>query len=320
MAFYKFLSSTRFSRYIKLVFLIGDLLILVAAFVCSTFLRTEQLTMMWNKEDKAIFILFIITWLALVAYTHAYKMFRVEKIYMTIAKTIKVVFFHLGIISLLLVVFNYDDVSRLRMMYFYMIFLVLLIAFRASLLKALKHARKEGYNFKQVIIIGANEMGENMNTILQHDLSYGYQVMGAFCNNPDNNITHTLKLLGQHKDIENYLLNNDVDEMYIALEYQHTHIIPELMELCERNMIRMKIIPNFQQYTKSRKVNIDFYENIPVMMLRKEPQELVTNRIIKKLFDLAFSFLVIIFIVSWLFLIFLLLVKLSSNGPVFFMH
>ena len=100
---------------------------------------------------------------------------------------------------------NYDDVSRLRMLYFYLIFFVLLIAFRASLLKALKHARKEGYNFKQVIIIGANETGEKMNAILQRDLSYGYKVVGAFCNNPDNGINHNLNLLGKYEDIENYL-------------------------------------------------------------------------------------------------------------------
>lgn len=312
------LASTRFSRYLKPIFLIGDLLILITAFVFSAFLRYEKWTMVWKKEDKAIFILSIFAWLALVAYTNAYKIFRVEKIYMTVAKTIKVVFLHLGIISLLLVVLNYDDISRLRMVYFYVIFFVLLIAFRAALIKALKHARKEGYNFKRVIIIGANEMGENMNTILQRDLSYGYKVMGAFCNNPDNKIKHTLKLLGKYEDIDNYLRNNVVDEMYIALEYQYTQMIPELIELCERNMIRMKIIPNFQQYTKSRKVNIDFYENTPVMMLRKEPQELVSNRIIKKLFDVTFSFLAITLVFSWLFPLLILIVKLSSKGPAFF--
>ena len=317
-SFYHFLSSTRFSRYLKPIFLIGDVVILSLSYLLSSFLRFDELTFVWKKNDQSIFMLSILLWILLVSYTNAYKVLRVEKIYMTISKTIKVMMLHVGAVSILLVVLNFDNISRLRMFIFYCLFLILLITFRASLLKAIKHARKEGFNFKRVIIIGANDMGEKMNNILQRDLSYGYQVMGAFCNQPEKKASSTLQLLGKHDEIENYILNNKIDEMYIALEYQHTHLIPELIALCEKNMIRMKIVPNFQKYTKSRKVNINFYENTPVLMLREEPQELASNRIIKKLFDTCFSFLVITLVLTWLFPILILIVKLSSKGPAFF--
>jgi undecaprenyl-phosphate galactose phosphotransferase/putative colanic acid biosynthesis UDP-glucose lipid carrier transferase len=106
--------------------------------------------------------------------------------------------------------------------------------------------------------------------------------------------------------------------MYIALHINDIDEISRLIKLCERNMIRMKFIPDFQQYTKTKKVEIDFYENTPVLMLRKEPLELPINRLLKKIFDVCFSLLVVLTIFPWLFPILMVFIKIGSRGPVFF--
>jgi len=260
----------------------------------------------------------ILIWVTLVFSKDAYKIIRIEKIYNTLSRTIKLVLLHMGGVALFILILNFDDVSRLRLFYFYTTFLVLIVVFRVVFLKVLKYARSQGYNYRNVVIIGANEMGGRMNQILNSDLSSGYKVAGVFCNVPDPTITHSMKHLGELNDLESYLVNNSVDEMFIALDYKGTDQIPKLIQLCERYMIRLKIIPNFQKYTKLRRVSIDFYENTPVLMLSKEPQEFIGNRLIKKAFDLFFSSFVILFIFSWLFPILIGLVKMSSKGPAFF--
>ena len=53
-----------------------------------------------------------------------------------------------------------------------------------------------------MIIIGANELGEQMNDILEKDLSYGYKILGTFDDTLDPKINHTLPLLGGFKDID----------------------------------------------------------------------------------------------------------------------
>jgi undecaprenyl-phosphate galactose phosphotransferase/putative colanic acid biosynthesis UDP-glucose lipid carrier transferase len=53
-------------------------------------------------------------------------------------------------------------------------------------------------------------------------------------------------------------------------------------------------------------------------MFRKEPLEAPINRLTKKAFDVVFSFFVIVGIFSWLFPVLMILVKLSSPGPIFF--
>ena len=125
-------------------------------------------------------------------------------------------------------------------------------------------------------------------------------------------------LLGDLDAIEDYIIKENVDEMYVALHIDHIAVIKKLTALCERYMVRIKFIPDFQQYTQSRKVEITFHENIPVLMLRKEPLESSVNRLLKKGFDLVFSSLVIVLIFPWLFPIIILMIKIDSPGPVFF--
>jgi putative colanic acid biosynthesis UDP-glucose lipid carrier transferase len=59
---------------------------------------------------------------------------------------------------------------------------------------------------------------------------------------------------------------------------------------------------------------------MPVLTLRYEPLEDLTNRIKKRLFDIIISFFVTVFILSWLIPLISLLIWLDSKGPVFFIQ
>jgi len=314
----KLLSSHRFSRYIKIIFLLWDLVLLSISYVSSCYLRDNSMECLNSKDDQTTFLMTILVWIVLVFSKDAYKIIRIEKIYKTLSRTIKLVLIHLGAVALIIMILNFDHVSRLRLFYFYILFFFLVILFRVIFLKVLKYARSQGYNYRNVIIIGANEMGKRIHQVLHNELSFGYKVLGVFSTTPNPIIIHGIPSLGQLSDVESYLEANTVDEMFIAIDYKGTDQIPDLIQLCERYMVRLKIIPNFQKYTKMRRVNIDFYENIPVLMLNKEPQEFIGNRLIKKAFDVCFSVFVIVFVFSWLFPILIVLVKLSSKGPAFF--
>jgi putative colanic acid biosysnthesis UDP-glucose lipid carrier transferase len=108
--------------------------------------------------------------------------------------------------------------------------------------------------------------------------------------------------------------------MYVALHIDKIETINQMTQLCERYMVRIRYIPDFQLYTKTNRVQVSFYGNgnVPVLMLRKEPLETNLNRIIKHVFDFCFSLVVIIFVFSWLFPILFILIKFNSPGPIFF--
>ena len=67
-----------------------------------------------------------------------------------------------------------------------------------------------------------------------------------------------------------------------------------------------------------RRVNIDFFDNVPVLSFRKEPLKDNLNQLLKRSFDIVFSSFVILLILSWLYPIIAFLIKISSKGSVLF--
>ena len=322
MSILKTLSTYRFSRYYKLGFLIWDVVLLNMALALSFWFRYGNFDLVDVRAVRAVSLLSNIFWITLLLYKDSYRIIRTERIEAILYRTIRMLIIHVAIIAVFILVLKYDEVSRLRMVYFYTTFFVLLVSFRIFFMQILKHVRAQGYNFRKVVIVGANATGERMNRILSKDLTYGYRVMGFFDDEIDSDTALKAPVLGRFEDIENYLSSEKIDEMYVALHIEKIDVINRLTALCERYMVRIKYIPDFQQYTKSNRVQVSFYGNgnVPVLMLRKEPLEIPLYRIIKALFDFCFSLFVIVFIFPWLFPILILLIKANSPGPVFFVQ
>ncbi|WP_396168158.1 undecaprenyl-phosphate glucose phosphotransferase [Flavobacterium sp.] len=319
MPILKTLATYRFSRYYKIVFLVCDIFLLNVAIALSFWFRYGDLYLEYFRGDKAVSLLLNVFWIMLLLYKDSYRIIRTEPIEAILYRTIRLLMIQIAVVAIFINVMKYEEVSRLRMVFFYATFFVLLVSFRILFMKFLKFIRSRGYNFRKVVIVGANAMGERMNRILSKDLTYGYRVMGFFDDTVDSAEVKD-PVLGTFEDVEPYLAKNKIDEMYVALHISQLEIINKLTALCERYMVRIRYIPDFQQYTKANRVEVAFYGNgnIPVLMLRKEPLELSLNRILKRLFDIGFSIVVIVLVFSWLFPIVFLAIKLNSSGPIFF--
>jgi undecaprenyl-phosphate galactose phosphotransferase/putative colanic acid biosynthesis UDP-glucose lipid carrier transferase len=318
MPFTKLFSSNRLSRYLKLILLLCDLIILNIIYLVSVKIKFGDFEMVWKHEILNILIISNLIWIILVSYYDSYKLIRIEHIDQLIGKTIRVILLHLGIIAFCIILLKYTEISRFRMLVFYGLFAVVSIIFRIIFLKYLKYIRSQGVNIRLVVIVGANKAGYKISQILSSDLSYGYKILGFFDEKVNEPMKNKLQYLGKFQEIEMCLQKNDIHEMYIALHFSESDQITNLIHLCEKYMVRVKFVPDFQEYTKSRKVNIDFYENIPVLMLRDEPLSFPLNRITKRLFDILFSLLVILLVFTWLFPVLIIMIKLASRGPAFF--
>jgi len=68
----------------------------------------------------------------------------------------------------------------------------------------------------------------------------------------------------------------------------------------------------------SKKLQHDYYGIIPILTFRTIPLDDPFSSILKRLFDIVFSLGVIIFILSWLTPLIALVIKVESNGPIFF--
>lgn len=306
----------RYSRYIKLVFLFSDLFLLNLLYWLSFVIRYLKINFPITYENFVILFVANIAWLYMAYHYKAYKIIRTEPIEKILYKVFKIAFILFIALFTSLVILNYDDVSRLQITYFVILFFLAVFMFRIWYIHLLKKLRKAGYNYRNVIIIGANANGLILSSILKKDVAFGYRVKGFFCDNPEN--LNEINLLGNISQALQYVKDNLIHEVYLSVSNLNSAYAQDLIQYCESNLIRIKLVPDFTHFTKSRKVQIDFYENLPVISMRAEPLESTLNRAIKRVFDVIFSLLVIVLIFPWLFPLLMLLVKLSSKGPVFF--
>lgn len=312
------LSRHRFSRYFKLLFVVWDVVLLNFSIVLSAWVRFGNLDKLYIKEVQTVSFLSNLIWIALLLRNDSYRIVRIEPLESILKRTTKKFIFHIALIAFFVLFLKYSQISRLRLLYFYAFFFGLLMLSRFLSMELLKYIRAKGYNFKNVIIVGANDAGERIRKTLSKDLTYGYRFLGFFDEKVDPFAFISSPVLGGFDDVEKYLITNQVDEMYVALHIDNVNVISNLIKICEHHMVRIKFIPDFQLYTKSSKVEISFYENTPVLMFRTEPLEYTVNRLSKKAFDIVFSLGVILLIFPWLFPIIMIMIKLESPGPVFF--
>ncbi|OXG08341.1 undecaprenyl-phosphate galactose phosphotransferase/putative colanic acid biosynthesis UDP-glucose lipid carrier transferase [Flavobacterium araucananum] len=312
------LSQYSFSRYFKIMFALWDVVLLNAATLLSLFITYRDPDVFFLKEIQTIALPSSLIWIGLLFYKDSYGIIRAETIETILKRTIKKIVIHGAIVTIFVFVLKETEISCTYLTCFYLIFFAMLMISRFLSMKLLKYIRARGYNFRSFIIVGANTTGKQIRKTLSRNLTFGYKFLGFFDEEIDSSNTAFVNVLGGFDSIEEFISREKVDEMYVALHIDAIDVINRLIEICEHHMVRIKFVPDFQLYTKSSKVEISFYENTPVLMFRREPLEFVSNRFIKKIFDVCFSLAVIILIFPWLFPIIILIIKIESSGPVFF--
>lgn len=169
---------------------------------------------------------------------------------------------------------------------------------------------------KKIIIIGISTNSVYFKEFLKKHTEYGYVVLGFFANK--TNIS-TEKILGNYSDIEIFVQNNDVDEIICSLEKVDKATLDSIIKFAENNLIPIKFIPDSSSALGYNFV-LTYLELIPLLLIRKNPFDELSNKYLKRVFDIWFSLVIITFVLSWLVPIIALFIVLDSKGPVFFVQ
>ena len=110
---------------------------------------------------------------------------------------------------------------------------------------------------------------------------------------------------------------NDVKEVYAAIPPEMMPSARILLQEAEQSFVRLKLVPDLSSAMAAR-YQITYMDDFPVITLRHEPLEMLNNRLKKRIFDMIFSTLVIVLLISWLYPIIALIIKYQSPGPVLF--
>lgn len=312
-----------FSKYNRLFFLITDFFVLNSTFFVSIWIYNNLILESLNLFNVNTFKLLIysnLIWIVLIRIFKGHNSLRFETIEKKVTRLVKMIITFVLILTLDSLLLRNITIPFRFILIFLILFSSLTITCRLLLIVYLKNIRRNKINVKNIAIIGINQNALDVIELFKKEVTFGYNFIGYIDNTESKDHVNTLNYLGTLKDFIENRYSTKVDEIYFTPDDYENQTIKKLIEYCEYNFIRFKILPTFKQYTLNRKLSIDFYNDIPVLVLRKEPLENIFNQTIKRLFDLFFSISMIILIYPWLFPFVFLLIKLTSKGPIFFIQ
>jgi putative colanic acid biosynthesis UDP-glucose lipid carrier transferase len=169
-----------------------------------------------------------------------------------------------------------------------------------------------GSNFRNVVIIGYTPETIRLRKLFEARNDFGYHFFGFFSNKKDN-----VEIKGKLEKLKSFVIENEIDEIYCSLKEVSSAQLNKIIAFAEENKKTIKFIPDLKNVF-SKNVHIDYYDSFPVFSLKKTVLNDPTIKVLKRLFDIVFSIIVIIGLLSWLMPLLAILIKLESKGPVFF--
>ena len=311
-------SKNRYGFLIKWLVILGDLLLINLLF----FLMYQWLKIYgeeyFNINWRVIYLLLNFSYFFAVYFVPV-------RIYQPVMFTDKVIQRSLSLVALHSIIFTAclfflkleREVFPLYfIIYYYLLLFITFTSWRVLAREALKIYRRKGHNYKRVVIVGAGKNGMNLYAEMKKEMAYGYYIYGFF----DDNVLlkNTLpNYLGMTHEVENFVIKNNIDEIYCTLPNSRDEKIIRLFNFAEKHMIRFYIVPEFSRYVKKR-LDLDSIESVPIMAVRSEPLQFIHNQVVKRVFDILFSICFLLTLFPILYVIFGLLIKISSPGPIIF--
>lgn len=190
------------------------------------------------------------------------------------------------------------------------------IIFYFTLYNYLKIRRKKGIYIHRALIIGYNEMGFFLKDLFYNNPMLGYEFVGFVADVSEEDKDH----IGHINELADLVTNHSVDFIFVTLSaYNDLKKSKEMLAVCNKIGVRLRFVPENQYWYKSS-MNLESVGSLMVFNPQEIPLDDLKFRIAKRAFDIIFSLFVIVFIISWLFPILFILIKLDSKGPLFFMQ
>ncbi|MCH8941009.1 MAG: exopolysaccharide biosynthesis polyprenyl glycosylphosphotransferase [Bacteroidetes bacterium] len=208
-----------------------------------------------------------------------------------------------------------EDLFTRNFIIFYGFLLWLTVSTRIQIVKKITvNYKSKKHNLKNVIIIGAGEIGKNFLKLITERKDLGFNFLGFADDNVNDN-----KIICKINEIEEVINEYAVDVVIIALSLESSNEIERIIKICNKHALRVHIIPDYFRFI-SKKYQINMIADFPIITVRNEPLSEVHWRFVKRTIDIILSGLVIILIFPWLLPVLFVLNLFYSRGPLFFIQ
>lgn len=178
---------------------------------------------------------------------------------------------------------------------------------------------RSGRELRNAVIIGNNDTANTIYHILRSHLLLGYQLVGYFADTlptqPGAPHLDQLPYLGKIHEATSKMTDGHIELALIALGYRDYPKLYDLIRECEGVNVEFMMVPDMLEIMTGG-MRVKEIGGIPFIKIKGIPMT-TWGRITKRTFDLAVSGTILV-LLSPLFLLVAILIKLDSKGLIFY--
>lgn len=174
----------------------------------------------------------------------------------------------------------------------------------------LRFIRRNGVEPGKAVIVGVNDTARSIVSTIETSPWSMMQVIGFF-DDKEGDSAFSIPIIGKIDNLADYLKENEVDYVYIALPMKEEHKIHQILSSCRSLGAELFLVPSLQ-FLQMYTSEIQLYGDIIFLSFTPRFHS-------KRLFDVIFSLFTIICFLPFGLLI-ALLIKIEDGGPVFYGH
>ena len=227
-----------------------------------------------------------------------------------------------GVVTFLLLgtvlfLFKLQFMSRLFFMLFMGFGFVFIWLEKTVIFMSSHYVRRQGLNTRRLLVVGTGKRADEFVKRVDKHPEWGFEVLGAIDDEPGRGVTRVgrLEVLGNLEDIPKIFHRDAVDEVVFVVPRSRLNSLQGAIEDCETEGVVVTVAVDLFD-TKLARSSVAELDGMPLLHF-KTTHAKEWELLIKRMFDFVASGIGIL-VLSPLFLVMAILIKVTSKGPVFF--
>jgi len=297
--------------------IVADLLLAAGAFFAAYLLRDHVESLNPLVEYTWILPIFVLLWGALLYSSGMYSSFRLKSIVDIMMIIAKAAFFGIGTFGAINYLFRLQHVSRGFIFLSFGLATVLIMAEKAAIVTFFRYLRREGFNFKNVLIAGTGPRAQRFIRQIDDTKEFGLKIFGVV----DEEISKVgeevcgHKVIGTLHDIPRILKESPLDHVIFIMPRSLLSKLEEPILYCETVGVTVSVAVDLfnLRITTGKESSL---LGVPILTFESTPDK-VGSLLFKRVMDLCLS-AAGLFVLSPLLLGAAIVIRLTSDGPVLF--
>lgn len=271
----------------------------------------------YSKRNWPMTLAIVPTWLSLLSIFGFYKDIRTRTFEKIVNIIIKVGILSVLVLSSIFFILQMKFTSRLFIGIFTITAISLLLIDKKLTYNFLNNIHEKGFNRINLLIVGTGRRAQEFIRVVKKHSNWGLRIVGLIDDEHGlyGKEIEGYRVLGRIQDIPFILHRKVIDRVIFVVPRLWLHRLDEVIMACEREGIATSISMDLYdlRIAHIRQTNFDGFPLLEFETFHAKEYELF----IKRLFDVLFSLFMLV-VLSPIFLITSIAIKLETRGPVFF--